>query len=186
MTDFFDDPAFVRDLFDFVLEPGIWSSPGPRSTPGGADRRGRCGRFAGGPANLRRVRPAVRKEDGRTVCMRRARELRLHILRQYPPHSAGRRQPRAATWWMSTRWCRFHRPARRWGRGWLWRAISIRCRTLRNGTPESITAALAECHRQAGPAVHRRRRLRGARATRRRRTLRQWQVTHRRTNRRSK
>jgi uroporphyrinogen-III decarboxylase len=24
-------------------------------------------------------------------------------------------------------------------------------KTLRNGTPESVTAAIAECHRQAGP-----------------------------------
>ena len=59
MTDFFDDPAFVRDLFEFTLELGLRF--GRAQVEAGVDlhRRRRRGRFARRAADLRRVRPAL-------------------------------------------------------------------------------------------------------------------------------
>ena len=50
MFDFTDDAAFVRDLFEFVVEMNL--KFGRRADPGGRrhHRRRRRGRFAGGPA----------------------------------------------------------------------------------------------------------------------------------------
>ena len=59
MTDFFDDPPFVRDLFEFVAGNGAGVRPGASRSRRRPDRRGRRRRFAGRPANLRRVRPAL-------------------------------------------------------------------------------------------------------------------------------
>ena len=56
----------------------------------------------------------------------------------------------AATWWTSIPPCRSPRRARRWGRQQVLAGNLDPVRDLHNGTPESIHAALAECHRQAG------------------------------------
>ena len=42
-------------------------------------------------------------------------------------------------------------PRRRWGPTQVLAGNIDPVKALRNGTPESITAAIAECHRQAGP-----------------------------------
>ena len=92
MTDFFDDPALrprpVR------LRPGVGAGvrPGAGRRRGGVDRRGRRRRFAGRPANLRGVRPALRAEADRRPA-RDGREGAAAHLRQHPPHPAGHRQP---------------------------------------------------------------------------------------------
>ena len=52
MTDFFDDPGFVRDLFAFDRGDGVAVRPGPDRGRRGTDRHRRCGRLAGRPANL--------------------------------------------------------------------------------------------------------------------------------------
>ena len=59
MTDFFDDPPFVRDLFEFVLELGLRFGRAQVEAGVDIDRRGRRGRFARRAANLRGVRLAL-------------------------------------------------------------------------------------------------------------------------------
>ena len=57
----------------------------------------------------------------------------------------------AATWSISTRWSRWSKPGGRWAPKAVLAGNLDPVKTLRNGTPEAITAAIAECHRQAGP-----------------------------------
>ncbi len=58
MLDFFDDPTFVHDLFEFVVEMELRYAQA-QIKAGRPDRDRRCGRFVGGAKVLRRVRMAV-------------------------------------------------------------------------------------------------------------------------------
>jgi MtaA/CmuA family methyltransferase len=148
MTDFYDDPAFVRDLFDFVFALGLEFARA--QVDAGVDLIGVGDAAASlvGPkiyeefvwpyekrmvdalhgmgtkvrlhicGNIRRILPAV----GRLGC-------EMVDIDSMVPLDMARQQmgPEAAL------------------------AGNLDpVKTLRNGTPESITAALAECHRQAG------------------------------------
>ena len=118
MTDFFDDPAFVRDLFDFVLGDGAGVRPGPGRRRRGPDRRGRRRRLAGRPANLRGVRLPLRAEDGRRPCTRWARRCGCTSA------ATSAASWRASAGWAarsstSTTWCRWPRRGGRWGRSSL-------------------------------------------------------------------
>jgi MtaA/CmuA family methyltransferase len=149
MTDFFDDPVFVRDLFGFVVEMELRFAKA--QVEAGADLIGV------GDAAASLVGPKVYEEqvwhfekqlvDGLHALGTR---VRLHICGNtrrilggmgrlgcemadldLAPISEGRAQMGAKQVLLGN----IH-------------PVHV----LRNGTPESITAAIAECHRQAGPA----------------------------------
>ena len=91
MTDFFDDPGFVRDLFEFNVAMALGVRPGSGRRGRRSDRRRRRRRVAGRPANLRGVRSPLRTAAGRRPA-RDGRPRAAAHLRQHPPHPAGRRQ----------------------------------------------------------------------------------------------
>ena len=161
MTDFFDDPAFVRDLFDFVLAHGPGVRPGPGRGGRGPDRRGRRGRFAGRPADLRGVRPPLRAEDGRRACTRWARKVRLHIcgnIRRILPGVGSLGCEMVDIDSMVP----LGQARQEMGPSSALAGNLDPVKTLRNGTPESIAAAIGRVPSPGRTAVHRRRRLRSA------------------------
>ena len=93
MLDFFDDPAFVRDLFAFVIEMELRFAR--EQLKAGADMIGVGDAAASlvGPRNLRRVRLALR-EEARGRHPRPRRESAPAHLRQHPPHPRGHGQAR--------------------------------------------------------------------------------------------
>ena len=161
MTDFFDDPAFVRDLFDFVLAMGLGFARAQVDAGRGPDRRRRRRRLAGRPANLRGVRPALREEAGRRPA-RDGHEGAAAHLRQHPPHPAGRRQPGLRDGRHRLDGAAGRRPGRRWGRRRSWLGNIDPVKTLRNGTPDGDHGGHRRVPSPGRAAVHRRRRLRGA------------------------
>ena len=70
MTDFYDDPAFVRDLIRFRLGDGVGVRPGTGRGGRGPDRRGRRGRFAGRPGRSTRSSFAPTSKEWSTACTR--------------------------------------------------------------------------------------------------------------------
>ena len=69
MLDFYDDPAFVRDLFEFIVEVGIALREISSRDGSGSHRRRRRRGFPGGPEVLQRVCLALRTEaGGRAAC----------------------------------------------------------------------------------------------------------------------
>ena len=161
MTDFFDDPPFVRDLFEFVLEMELAFARA--QVEAGADLIGV------GDAAASLVGPRIYEEfvwpyeqkmvDGLHALGAR---VRLHICGNIR-RILGGMGSWAAKWWTSTRWSRSAQarqemgPQQRAGR--QPRPGGTR---LRNGTP----AGDHRRHRRVPPpgrsAVHRRRRLRSA------------------------
>ena len=149
MTDFYDDPAFVRDLFEFVVEMELRFARA--QVDAGIDLMGM------GDAAASLVGPAIYEEfvwpyekkmiDGLHAIGTR---VRLHIcgntrrilggmgrlgceivdLDYMVPLSDGREQM---------------------GPNQVLLGNLDPVRAVRGGTPESVTAAIAECHRQAGP-----------------------------------
>ena len=150
MLDFFDDPAFVRDLFEFVLDLGLRFARA--QVEAGADIIGV------GDAAASLVGPQLYEEfvwpyekklvDGLHAMGTR---VRLHICGN----------TRSILESMGRLGCEivdldFPAPlaearARMGARQVLLGNIHP-VRILRDGTPEGVTEALAECHRQAGPA----------------------------------
>ncbi len=147
MTDFFDDPAFVRDLFEFVLAMELKFAQA--QVDAGADIIGV------GDAAASLTGPAIYEEfvlpyEKRMVDALHAMgtKVRLHICGNtrrilkgmgslgceivdldLAPISEGRQQM---------------------GQQVLLGNLNP-VKILRDGTPESVTEAIAECHRQAGP-----------------------------------
>ena len=93
MLDFFDDPAFVRDLFAFVIEMELRFAREQIEGGGGRHRCRRRRRLAGRPGDLRRVRLALR-EEARGRHPRPRRQGAPAYLRQHPPHPGGHGQAR--------------------------------------------------------------------------------------------
>jgi len=148
MTDFFDDPAFVRDLFDFTLALGL--DFGRAQIEAGAELIG-VGDAAASLVGPRIYEEFVRPHEQRLIAGLHAMgaRVRLHIcgnIRRILPHIAGlgcemldidSMAPLAEA------------------RQQLGPQVALAgnidpVKTLRNGDPDAISAAVAECHRQAG------------------------------------
>ena len=149
MTDFFDDPPFVRDLFEFVVELGLRF--GRAQVEAGAD-------FIGvGDAAASLVGPQIYEEfvlpyEKRLVDGLHAMgtKVRLHICGNTKRILAG----------MGSLGCEivdidFKTPlamAREaMGPDQVLAGNIDPVKALRNGTPESVAAAIAQCYAEAGP-----------------------------------
>ena len=149
MTDFYDDPKFVRDLFDFVLEMELRFARAQME--GGADLIGV------GDAAASLVGPAIYEEfvwpyekrmvDGLHAMGAR---VRLHICGNTRRILAG----------IGRLGCEIvdidymvplAQAREQMGPGQTLLGNIDPVRALHDGTPESVTEAIAECHRQAGP-----------------------------------
>ena len=92
MTDFYDDPAFVRDLFDFVVAMGLEFARA--QVEAGVDLIGvgdAAASLVGPQIYEEFVRPYEQKAGRRSA--RDGHEGAAAHLRQHPPHPAGHRQP---------------------------------------------------------------------------------------------
>jgi MtaA/CmuA family methyltransferase len=149
MMDFFDDPTFVRDLFEFVVELELRFAR--EQIRAGADLIGIGDAAASliGPDIYREfVLPYEKKLiDGIHALGGRAR---LHICGNTRKHLAG----------MGSLGCAivdldYPSPMAEgraaMGPGQILLGNVNPVQILRNGTPEQITKAVAECHQQAGP-----------------------------------
>jgi MtaA/CmuA family methyltransferase len=149
MTDFYDDPPFVRDLFEFVLEMELRFARAQMEA--GADLIGV------GDAAASLVGPAIYNEfvwpfekkmvDGLHAM---GAHVRLHICGNTKRILAGMGRLGCEIvdldYMVPVAQARDEMGARQVLLGNL-----DPVRALRDGTPESVTAAIAECHRQAGP-----------------------------------
>jgi MtaA/CmuA family methyltransferase len=149
MLDFYDDPAFVRDLFDFVLE--METGFAKAQVEAGVDLIGI------GDAAASLVGPQIYEEfvlpyEKRLVDRLHGMgaRVRLHICGNTNRILQG----------MGSLGCDFvdldfmvpvAKAREAMGPRQVLAGNIDPVKTLRNGTPESITAAIAQCHREAGP-----------------------------------
>ena len=148
MTDFYDDPAFVRDLFDFVLAMGLeFARAGRRGC--GLDRGGRCRRLAQSPQIYDEfVHPYERKLIDGLHAM--GTKVRLHICGNIRRILPGVGSLGCEIVYIDSM-VPLDQARREMGPEAVLLGNIDPVKTLRNGTPEGIAAAIAECHRQAGP-----------------------------------
>jgi MtaA/CmuA family methyltransferase len=149
MTDFYDDPPFIRDLFEFILEMELRFARAQMEA--GADLIGV------GDAAASLVGPAIYNEfvwpyEKRMVDGLHAMgvRVRLHICGNTKRILAGMGRLGCEIvdldYMVPVAQARDEMGAQQVLLGNL-----DPVRALRDGTPESVTAAIAECHRQAGP-----------------------------------
>ncbi|MCE5266361.1 MAG: uroporphyrinogen decarboxylase family protein [Planctomycetaceae bacterium] len=148
MTDFFDDPAFVRDLFGFALHLGLAFARA--QIEAGAELIGV------GDAAASLVGPQIYDEFvlpfERELVMGlhgMGAKVRLHIcgnIRRILPAIGSLGCDLVDIDWMVP----LDQARRELGAHSVVAGNLDPVKTLRNGTPELITAALAECHRHAG------------------------------------
>jgi len=148
MTDFFDDPAFVRDLFDFVLENALRF--GKAQVEAGADLIG-VGDAAASLVGPQIYDEFVRPYEARLIdgLHEMGAKVRLHIcgnIRRILPGIATLGCDMADIDSMVP----LEQARRELGPAAVLAGNIDPVAVLRNGTPESVTAAIAECHRQAG------------------------------------
>jgi len=149
MTDFFDDPAFVRDLFDFTLALGIAFAR--LQVEAGVDLIGV------GDAAASLVGPQIYEEFVLPCELKLVEALhamgtkvRLHIcgnIRRILPGIAKLGCDMIDIDSMVP----LEQARRELGPDVALAGNIDPVKTLRNGTPEAVAAALAECHRQSGP-----------------------------------
>jgi len=149
MTDFFDDPAFVRDLFGFTLALGLEFARA--QVDAGAELIGV------GDAAASLVGPKIYEEfvlpfEHKLIAGLHAMgaKVRLHIcgnIRRILPGVGSLACEMADIDSMVP----LEQARREMGPGQVLAGNIDPVKTLRNGTPESVTAAIAECHAQAGP-----------------------------------
>ncbi|OHB71245.1 MAG: hypothetical protein A2V70_15180 [Planctomycetes bacterium RBG_13_63_9] len=149
MLDFFDDPPFVRDLFDFILEMEMRFAKA--QIDAGIDVMGLGDAAASlvGPQIYEQfVLPYERKMVDALHAM--GAKVRLHIC-----GNIGRILPGIASLGCDLVDVDYMVPLSRareeMGPSQVLAGNIDPVATLRNGTPESVTAAISECHRQAGP-----------------------------------
>jgi MtaA/CmuA family methyltransferase len=148
MTDFYDDPAFVRDMFDFVLATGLEFARA--QVDAGADMIG-VGDAAASLVGPKIYEEFVRPYEQKLVDGLHAMgtKVRLHIC-----GNIGRILPGVASLGCEIVDIDYPVPLelarREMGPSQMLLGNLDPVRTLRNGTPESIMTAVAECHRQAG------------------------------------
>jgi len=149
MLDFFDDPKFIQELFEFVLAMELKFAAA--QVQAGVDLIGI------GDAAASLVGPQIYEEfvwpyEKRLVDGVHAlgAKVRLHICGNTRPLLAGMGQLGCEIVDLD-----YFTPValarQAMGPEQVLLGNLDPVRTLRNGTPESITAAVAECHRQAGP-----------------------------------
>ncbi|NLX12686.1 MAG: uroporphyrinogen decarboxylase [Phycisphaerales bacterium] len=150
MLDFFDDPGFVRDLFAFAVEVALRFARA--QVAAGADIIGvgdAAASLAGPRFYEEYIFPAEKKLiDGLHDLGTR---VRLHICGDTRPILKNISKLGCAIVdldWMIP----IHQARREMGTGQVVLGNVDPVRVLRNGTPETVTAAIAECHRQAGKA----------------------------------
>jgi len=148
MTDFYDDPAFVRDLFDFVL--GMELEFARAQLDAGADLIG-VGDSAASLVGPRIYEEFVLPYERKMVDALHAMgaRVRLHVCGNIGRILSGVGSLRCDM--VDIDWMVPLDEARReMGSDQVVAGNIDPVKTLRNGTPESIAAAIAECHRQAG------------------------------------
>jgi MtaA/CmuA family methyltransferase len=149
MTDFFDDPAFIRDLFEFNLAMALEFARA--QVEAGADLIG-VGDAAASLVGPQIYEEFVRPYEQRLVDGIHAfgARVRLHICGNIRRILPG----------VGTLGCDmididsmvpFDQARQEIGVKAVLAGNLDPVKTLRNGTPETITAAVAECHRQAAP-----------------------------------
>jgi MtaA/CmuA family methyltransferase len=149
MTDFYDDPAFVRDMFDFVLAMALEFARA--QVDAGADLIG-VGDAAASLVGPRIYDEFVRPYEQRLVDGLHAMgtKVRLHIC-----GNIGRILPGIGSLGCEIVDVDYLVSVEQARRGMGPQPMLLGnldpVRALRNSTPQEITAALAECHRQAGP-----------------------------------
>jgi MtaA/CmuA family methyltransferase len=149
MTDFYDDPAFIRDLFDFCVAMGLAFARAQADA--GADLIGV------GDAAASLVGPQIYEEFVRP-CQQRlvdglhamGARVRLHIcgnIRRILPSVGSLGCDMVDIDSMVP----MEQARREMGAKVALAGNLDPVKTLRNGSPEQIASAIAECHRQAGP-----------------------------------
>lgn len=149
MTDFYDDPAFVRDLFDFVLVTGLAFARA--QVAAGAELIG-VGDAAASLVGPQIYETFVRPYEKTLVDGLHAMgaKVRLHICGNITRILTG----------VGSLGCEMvdidsmvplNRARQELGPKVALAGNLDPVKTLRNGRPEAIAAAVAECHRQAGP-----------------------------------
>jgi len=150
MLDFYDDPAFVRDLFDFVLDLGLRFAKA--QVEAGVDLIG-VGDAAASLVGPQIYQDFVLPYERKLVVGLHAMGTRVRL------HICG--NTKAILPWIGTLGCEMvdldwmvplSRAREAMGPNQVLAGNVDPVKVLRNGTPESVAAAIAECHRQAGPA----------------------------------
>jgi MtaA/CmuA family methyltransferase len=149
MTDFYDDPAFVRDLFDFTLAMGMEFARA--QVDAGVDLIG-VGDAAASLVGPKIYEEFVLPHEKKLVAGLHAMgtRVRLHIcgnIRRILPAVGSLGCDMADIDSMVP----LDQARREMGPAAVLAGNLGPVKTLRNGTPEAVTAAVAECHRQAGP-----------------------------------
>jgi MtaA/CmuA family methyltransferase len=149
MTDFFDDPAFVRDLFEFNVAMGLEFARAQVEV--GVDLIG-VGDAAASLVGPQIYEEFVRPYEQRLIDGLHAMgtRVRLHIcgnIRRILPGAGSLGCDMVDIDSMVP----LDQARREMGERAVLAGNLDPVKTLRNGTPESITAAVAECHRQAAP-----------------------------------
>ena len=148
MTDFYDDPTFVRNLFEFTLAMGLTFARA--QVAAGADLIG-VGDAAASLVGPRIYEEFVLPYERRLVDGLHAMgtRVRLHIcgnIRRILPGISSLGCDMVDVDSMVP----LDQARREMGPAAVMAGNLDPVKTLRNGTPEGITAAIAECHRQAG------------------------------------
>ncbi len=149
MTDFFDDPPFVRDLFEFVLELGLRF--GRAQVEAGVDMIG-VGDAAASLVGPQIYEEFVRPFEKRLIDGLHAMgtKVRLHICGNAKRILAG----------MGSLACEIvdidykvplAMAREAMGPNQVLAGNIDPVKTLRNGTPETVAAAIAQCYAEAGP-----------------------------------
>jgi len=148
MTDFFDDPAFVRDLFDFVLEMNLGFAKA--QVEAGVDIMG-IGDAAASLVGPRIYEEFVRPYEQKMVdaVHEMGAGVRMHIC-----GNIGRILPGVGSLGCEIVDVDYMVPLeqarREMGSQQVLAGNIDPVAALRDGTPESINRAIAECHRQSG------------------------------------
>jgi len=150
MLDFYDDPPFVRALFDFVLDLGLRFARA--QVEAGVDLIG-VGDAAASLVGPQIYQDFVLPYERKLVAGLHAMGTRVRL------HICG--NTKAILPWIGTLGCEMvdldwmvplSRAREAMGPSQVLAGNLDPVKVLRNGTPESVAAAIAECHRQAGAA----------------------------------
>ena len=126
MLDFFDDPAFVRDLFEFTIEMELRIRARADRGRRGYHRRGRCRRLAHRAEALLRISSSPTSRRLVRAIQAAGAPVRLHICgktrKLYKRHGGDRRRNDRS----GLPWRRSPKPARQWARTPVLSATSTR------------------------------------------------------------